>query len=475
MRLLASSSRLVRLGCSFAVIGTVLIASACGSEGDSTFGDPNGQSSGNSGGPPPGNLTKGDGGDGGDDLAGCASERRKAEPLPLDLFVMFDSSGSMATLVAPNVSKYKAVSDALAAFVNDPASAGIGIGMQFFPLPAAGVPASCTTSGDCPGTSGPCSMKACATNGPLKFCNTSADCGGGPPGPAISCVDVGRCSIAQNVYCLAGQPCGKDANGFDRGTCVAQTAGSCSNGDSCADADYVTPAVPIAALPGAAASITAALAAKAPDGNTPTSAALKGAVDAATAYANANPGHTVVAVLATDGLPTECDTNMANIASIAGAAFKGTPSVKTFVIGVFSADEKALAQSNLDQIASAGGSSKAFVVTQGATTTQDFVNAMNTIRGTALPCEYNLPVPESGTPDFGKLNVQHTATDGSKTVYPNRSDASKCDATGGWYYDVAPVNGATPSKIILCPATCDAVKTAGGQVDVVIGCTTQVR
>lgn len=472
-----SRSKVVRIGSSLVAVGTVIVASACGGSDDSTFGDPNGSSGSSGDNSSGGTLGGGDGGDGGDQLAGCASERKKADPLPLDLYVMFDTSGSMYSQVQQNVSKYKAVSDAFSAFVNDASSAGIGMGLQFFPLPSAGTPATCTSSASCPGTTGPCSLKACATNGPLKFCNTSADCG---QGNSIPCVDVGVCSNARNVYCLVGQACPKDANGFAEGTCVAQTAGMCSNGDSCADADYATPAVAIAALPGAASSITSALAAKQPGGETPTSAALKGALTTATAYASGHPGHTVVAVLATDGIPNECastpqNPNVGAIAGLAKTAFTGSPSIKTFVVGIFAANEKATGQANLDQIAAAGGTTKAFLVTAGATTTQDFKQAMDEIRGVALPCEYNLPVPESGTPDYDKLNVQYTSASGAKTVYPNRSDASKCDASGGWYYDTNPSGGATPTKIILCPATCNAVKAPGGQVDVVIGCTTRVR
>lgn len=456
----------------FGAIGLSLVAGACGSEGESTFPDPDGStSSSSSSGPGPGPIGQTDGGDGGDELAKCATEQAKATPLPLDLYVMFDTSGSMSTMVAQSVSKYKAVTDAMNAFVNDTGSAGIGIGLQFFPLPAAGTPASCTSSAECPAATGPCSLRACQRNGPLQFCSVNADCGAGN---SIPCIDVGRCANAQNVYCPVGAQCGNDANGFDRGACQAQAAGTCINGDSCQAPDYLTPQVPVALLPGAAPAITAALAGKAPEGNTPTSAALQGAVDAAAAYAAANPGHTVVAVLATDGVPTECDTNMTNIAAIAGTALAANPSIKTFVIGVFAANEAAEAQANLDQIAVAGGTTKAFLVTQGATTTQQFVQAMNQIRGTALPCDYKLPVPDSGVPDFDKLNVQHTAPDGKKTVYPRRDDATKCDASGGWYYDVDPKSG-MPSKITLCPSTCAAVKAAGGQVDVVIGCKTQVR
>jgi hypothetical protein len=73
------------------------------------------------------------------------------------------------------------------------------------------------------------------------------------------------------------------------------------------------------------------------------------------------------------------------------------------------------------------------------------------------------------------MNVQHTDPGGKKTLLPNRAGAASCDAGGGWYYDVPPAGGATPTKVVLCPTSCDAVKAAGGQIDVVVGCKTQVR
>ena len=95
----------------------------------------------------------------------CASETKKATPLPLDLYMMFDSSGSMARLVAANKSKYAAVVDAMNAFLADPASDGIGVGLQFFPLNQAGVPATCTDKAQCPAATGRCTSRFCNTNG----------------------------------------------------------------------------------------------------------------------------------------------------------------------------------------------------------------------------------------------------------------------------------------------------------------------
>ena len=52
--------------------------------------------------------------------------------------------------------------------------------------------------------------------------------------------------------------------------------------------------------------------------------------------------------------------------------------------------------------------------------------------------------------------------------------AADCEpTTGGWYYDADPKNGGTPTKILVCPATCDLVGAgSGGQVDIRVGCKT---
>src|SRR5258708_234504 len=270
-------------------------------------------------------------------FAGCATTTQQATLAPLDLYFMLDTSGSMDDLVAAGQSKWSAVVAAMKAFVGAPAAAGVGVGMQYFPLTAAGVPSSCTTSAQC-GSAGPCLLAICSGVQQTLPCNTSADC------PRRSaCVAVGTCQNDPNYLCAypGASQCGSDPNGFPLGACNVITSSACVLGDSCAAQDYQTPAVAIALLPGVAPAVTASLAARSPQGNTPTSAALQGAVDEAAAYARANPGHRVVAVLATDGIPDECAPTVTAVAQIAAAGLAGTPSVKTFAIGVFTPSDVA--------------------------------------------------------------------------------------------------------------------------------------
>jgi hypothetical protein len=56
---------------------------------------------------------------------------------------------------------------------------------------------------------------------------------------------------------------------------------------------------------------------------------------------------------------------------------------------------------------------------------------------------------------------------GDKTALADGMSAFAFDL---WYYDVNPPG--TPTKITLCPQSCDPLKTSGGSLKVIIGCAT---
>lgn len=214
-----------------------------------------------------------DGGGGKGGLGGaCAGDRYDGEPVPLDILLLLDRSGSM-----DEGGKWGAVTSSVNNFLSSVSGDGVSVGITFFPVPWTtnpGLPASCQNNTQC-GAYGPCL--------PVFGCNGA----------------------------LGGQ-------------------------DSCVSVDYTTPRVPFTALPGAASQIQSAMAIESPGGSTtPISPALKGAHDYATVYAQQHPDHEVVVVLATDGEPNNCtDNSVSTAAGYADAANKGNPSVKTFVIGI---------------------------------------------------------------------------------------------------------------------------------------------
>lgn len=92
----------------------------------------------------------------------------------------------------------------------------------------------------------------------------------------------------------------------------------------------------------------------------------------------------------------------------------------------------------------------------------------------SLPCSYVIPEPPNGeNVDVNRVNVdfQLTPTSPSSTL-PHVADESACGSGDGWYYDSA----TDPTRILLCPKTCDLVKGATeGAVAVKFGCSTITR
>jgi uncharacterized protein YegL len=233
-----------------------------------------------------------------------------------------------------------------------------------------------------------------------------------------------------------------------------------NNTAECQVNNYLPPAVAIQPLPGVAQKIVAAMNAQTPNGGTPTLPAMQSAVQATEGYAAQVPTHKVIIVLATDGQPNDCNSTVANVAAEAAKGYANTPSVETFVIGIGSG------AGNLDQIAQSGGSGTAIIVdTAGGS--QQFIDAMNKIRGQALGCEYLIPSGANADPQ--KVNVYYTPPSGSGSYLGYQTSAAACGNDPGWYYD----NPSDPKAIELCPASCTTVKNqTGGKVQIKVGCKT---
>jgi hypothetical protein len=364
-------------------------------------------------------IITGGGGSGNSGTGGnnaCAAEPHQAQQLPLDMYIMLDQSGSMDDITGSNgsgPSKWDAVSSALKSFIQQPSLAGISVGIQFFPVLQPNCPVYCQSPSD---------TTTCGSWGP--------------------CVDF---------------------SGFGLGPFVCQ---SCYDQvqDSCAAADYAKPEVEIALLPGVASKIVAAIDKHGPATATPTEPALQGAITHAQTWLANHAGHAAVAVLATDGLPTECgvagssNPTQAQIqSSLVQIAQQGLGNgVKTFTIGIFAASDGPDGKNLLNAVSQAGGTGQTFTINTGGNVNQQFLDALNKIRGAALGCNYSIPVPQSGTPDYTRVNVQYTPGGGGNSqVFPYVASQAQC-AGDGWYYD----NAAAPKQIILCPSTCTKVVSA---------------
>ena len=409
----------------------------------------------------------------------CAAKVSTATAVPLDIYIMLDVSTSMLDLTAMQVSKWDAVKVAVESFLRDNASAGLGVGLQYFPLPKPNVPSSCSSNAEC-GDSGPCFLKFCRNSSNLFPCQSNADCLTSTGDNAGPCVNLAQCSKNPDYICPnPGSACQAADTTEDLGTCETVTQSFCQHTASCDVTQYSTPNTPIATLPAAAPGLISSIDAQTPSGNTPTAPALSGAIRQATQWATSHPDHRVVTVLATDGLPTECTPTAINsVAALAKAGVSGTPSINTFVIGVFGPDDVANgAPANLDTIALQGGTNKAFIVDTQKDVTTQFQAALDTIRGARLACQFQIPASTTGEAlDYGKVNVQ-LSNGAQKTVIYYVKNAAACDAsTGGWYYDIDPSAG-VPTKIIACPTTCDTFQAApsGASVGIALGCQTILK
>jgi hypothetical protein len=229
---------------------------------------------------------------------------------------------------------------------------------------------------------------------------------------------------------------------------------------SCNPADYATPAVPIAALPGNAQAIVSSIQQHAPSTFTPTVPAYEGVLGYAQTWAAQNPDRLTVVVLATDGFPTECSTDLNQVRTLAEQAANADPRVLTFAIGIG-------AQVNLNSVALAGGTGKAFLIS-GANVEQQFAQAMASISATPLACEYEMPKPPDGgvvAPNF--VNVKFTPALGQGELLTHVVSVADCfKVTRGWYYD----NETSPTRIFLCDSTCEGL--GAGTLELIIGCRT---
>jgi hypothetical protein len=235
---------------------------------------------------------------------------------------------------------------------------------------------------------------------------------------------------------------------------------------------YATPAFPMANVADARAGVEATLNARRMSGGTPIVQALQGTGDYASAWAKAHSDRKTVVVLATDGVPDETCAGMSamppndlpNAANAAKALATGSPAIPVFVIGV-GAELDAL-----DAIASAGGTDRAVLISDGVNAQKEFLDALRAIQKKSLACEYVVPDAKKNGIDFRTVNVELTEGRRAATTffYVGDPDGCRLEPDEGWYYD----DPQAPSQVILCPATCDRVaELEAARIDIAYGCT----
>ncbi len=365
-----------------------------------------------------------------DEDAACGTGEASATLKPVNMFVMFDRSWSMnecgdgntappsmggvQSLDCPTLSRWDLTSVALTQFVQSPEAADINIALRFFP-----------------------------DDNPAPGCTGYADMGGFMGGgidagalPELNCEIPACAEPLVNIAPLLVEPAPTDTH---EAALVAAIAAATPPG----------PEMPN------------------PNPGTPTYAALGGAEQWATAYQVAHPEGQAVVVLITDGEPYGCDTNTQNIARLASDAYAA--GVLTYIVGLTGASE-----SQLDQLAAAGGTDEAYFVSDGNTATAELLAALIAIKGEALSCDFDVPTQDSSGQEIDPklVNVNYQSGEaGMVTEFGIVDSIDACGTALGWYYD----NPAMPTHIYLCPAACEAVsKDTMARLQVLAGCKPKV-
>ena len=428
-----------------AILAAWFVASCSAGSGDDPKG---GSGKGGGGGSSPVDLP-----DGATEDKACTGSHYEGKMPPLDVYILLDATGSMnGGDDTPDV--WGPVTSALKTVIAQKEMKGIGVGLTFKPVPPPPgwiMPGACGGKNPpCPPDKGECEAIGGPGTGPMlgfacnKSCAVDTDCG-----------LYGKCSPFLNA------PFGPKR--FCEGVMAPNT--------SCDPADYGIPVVPIGELPDNKDALTEAINKKKADGeSTPSQPALSGTMRYAKQYAKDHPDHLVHILFATDGEPNNCTYNsIEGIAAVAEKGFNEIPTVPTFVLGLDVDKKTSLAK--LGSIAAAGGTGDVYLA-DNVNVAGALVDMFNEIRANGV-CQLLIPPPPPDQElDFDKVNVWYTPlAETEKVPVAYVGDLSKCDPVkGGWYYN-DPTKKA-PTKIVLCPATCQAVQLSEIGSEVQLGCRT---
>lgn len=216
-----------------------------------------------------------------------------------------------------------------------------------------------------------------------------------------------------------------------------------------------------------------------PDYSTPTEAAVKGIIQFTSRPGNQRSNRKTIGILITDGVPAFCDTNPTNISNLLQTHFTNT-SIPTFVIGMTGADfgtiEAIATGGNAplhgdtvggigDACGNGAGPCRHFNIGDG--NNNALATALESVRGLAIACQYDMPVAPIGVVNPNDVNVEYLQNGALPAKKLTRvTNAGACVADG-WYYD----NNTAPTVIQLCPAQCSAVQgDQNAKVNVSLGC-----
>lgn len=194
--------------------------------------------------------------------------------------------------------------------------------------------------------------------------------------------------------------------------------------------------------------------------------------------ANQTSGREIIGVLLTDGDPNGCEEDIDELAKIMSDHLEAT-GIRTYIIGMEGADEDNLerlaiaggAEPHNEWCGSLDPPCHHWNVGDGSGDAIESALQAIVQMSVPLPCEIDitdLMPPPGETLDYGKINVTLTESNDVTTMSQAMNMGACPGDQAAWYYD----DPGSPTKIHLCPSACSLVMNAGdgARVDVVVGC-----
>ncbi len=231
--------------------------------------------------------------------------------------------------------------------------------------------------------------------------------------------------------------------------------------ERCSEDAYTSPDVSVTTLPSATfgAAIEDIEPKSAADwrGGTPTVAVMRGTRKQLEDLKDSRPGQRAI-VLVTDGYPQGCNDDLDDVERVVEEARAALgEGATTYVIGVANPPVSGAPDtvSDLERIAVAGGTKKAFLIDTGdpESTAAAFDAAVTAIRSATLSCNIDIPDRMDGVA-FDKRKVQVHFE--SSAVSKDFGYDATCRQPDSWHYD----DPANPTVIVLCAQTCREVQSA---------------
>lgn len=208
------------------------------------------------------------------------------------------------------------------------------------------------------------------------------------------------------------------------------------------------------------------------DGRTPTGAALEGAVEWALNHQAKNPDERTAIMIVTDGEPDGCEERVFYLMQHVARALEA--GIGTYFIGIADPTGGGLNRAAMDYLASAGGTERAYYITDGPSATTNLLETLEAVRGRTIECEFPLPEATSAgdVVDPALVNVTYLPASGPEMNFTKVAQAEDCEESPSWFYD----DEAQPARLHLCPKACDLVSADNeARFRILVGCASELK